>query len=140
MRLAFIATVLALALPSMAAATVYECAAQQRNYASDVFSPFTNPIQPRITITVDEASGTATVSDALIQGMAGRPIPGNVTENSGQKLTVIWELPIVGFGGVQTTMSFRAAFIKTNKKLIVTATPQGYTGRFFARGSCVTTG
>ncbi len=120
-----------------AAAETLDCVAKPTFYASDVFGPFTNPIQERMQFEIAADGGSAQVLDPLILGLYGGPIEGTVTENSDTKLVVTWRIPMQGFQLAQATMLFRAAFQKAPNRLIVTAVPVGVQQRFFARGGCV---
>ena len=137
MRALALAAALVAAAP--AGAETWDCVARRTVYASDVFSPFSNPIQERMQFVVAPDGASATVLDPLIRATHGGPIAGKVTENTDAKLVVTWSIPMQGFGLAQATMSFRAALLKTPNKLIVTAVPLGVTERFFARGGCVRT-
>jgi len=132
-----LALVAALLVGAPAIAETWECAAKPTFYASDVFGPFSNPIQERMQFEIAPDGGTAQVIDPLIRGAYGGPIEGTVTENTDAKLVVTWTIPMQGIQLAQATMLFRAAFQKAPNRLIVTAVPMGVQQRFFARGGCV---
>ncbi len=131
-----IVLLLVIQAPAAAAAqTVYECRAQQRNYASEFWSPFRNLIQPQMRFTVD--GGSVVVDDPLLRSAKGGPIQGELVENTEKKLVVRWDLVARGERGRQATMLFRASFLKQNSKLIVTQAVSGSGTTFHARGNCI---
>ena len=134
MRWAALALALLAATPTLA--ETWDCVAERRVYASEVFGRFTNPIQDRMRFDV-APDGRAEVLDPLIRGLHGGPIEARVTENTPEKLVVTWAIPMQGLYLAQATMSFRASLRKAPNRLIVTAVPLGFQERFFARGGCI---
>ena len=134
MRRAALALLLLAATPAVA--ETWDCAAERRVYASEVFARFSNPIQESMRFEVGQ-DGSVLVLDPLIRGLHGGPVEGKLTENTPEKLVVTWSMPMQGFNLAQATMSFRAALQKAPNRLIVTAVPLGFQERFFARGGCV---
>ena len=131
-----VALALTLMVAAPATAETWDCVAERRVYASEVFGRFSNPIQERMRFDL-APDGRVQVVDPLIRGLYGGAIDGTVTENTPDKLVVTWSIPMQGFNLAQATMSFRAAFQKAPNRLIVTAVPLGFQERFIARGGCV---
>jgi hypothetical protein len=130
------ALALALLAATPATSETWDCVAERRVYASEVFGRFTNPIQERMRFDV-AADGRVDILDPLIRSLHGGPIEAIATENTPEKLVVTWSIPMQGFNLAHATMSFRAALQKAPNRLIVTAVPLGFQERFFARGGCV---
>lgn len=68
------------------AATVYDCAMKGRNK--------TPHVAPAIRLTVDEASGRATVWDAVIAKRHPGPIPARLTRRGGNSVQFDWEVEV----------------------------------------------
>lgn len=111
----------------------YDCIAKRTNYPN--FSAYDSLIQPRIQFVIDGPN--TTVTDPLIERLAGGPIPAELTENTEKKFVVKWSFFVRGRWLSQSRTEFRAAFLKLRNELIITQTVLSSNGvRFHARGAC----
>ena len=94
-------------------------------------------ITDRYIFEVDEASGTATVIDGVIQHETGKPIPAKLSANE-KKTGLSWSLKLVSTTGKSVRMMYRASYIKATKTMQISVVPGGgeYAGGFEARGTC----
>ena len=93
-------------------------------------------ITERYVIEHDEAAGTATVIDGLIQYYHDKPIEARVVEVTKGKVVFGWTLRTMNAVGQQAVMLYRAAWFKGPGYMRITATPQGYSNMFESLGAC----
>lgn len=122
------ATIL-LATPSISQALTLDCALKPN---SDSMGYVTE----RYVLQHDEATGQAVASDALILYFLDQPVAAKVSEDTGKKLVLSWDVQMTNSTGQNTRMLFRASYFKADGSVIVRATPSGYSNQFEARGRC----
>lgn len=83
-----------------------------------------------------DAAGKATVVDPIVLHYEGKPIEAKVVENNGKRLTMIWNVVMRNKRGQVTRMAYRAAYLKGNGRISMTAKPSGYDNSFNGRGNC----
>ena len=82
--------------------------------------------------------GQVLVSDAIILQFNKTPIAARVTRNNDRKMVVRWRLSNLVNSHNQLTPSFdyTAALTKSNNKVHVAGSPDGYPDRFTGTGTC----
>jgi hypothetical protein len=83
-----------------------------------------------------DAAGKATVVDPIVLYFEKKPVPAKVTENTAKKLSMTWTVVTKNRSGQVTRMAFRAAYLKGNRRIAMTAKPHGYGNSFNGRGVC----
>jgi hypothetical protein len=121
---------LLLAIPSLSHALTLDCQLTPTAIARGA-------ITERYVIQHDEGSAQAIVSDGVILYYNdSQPMTAKVSEDSGKKLVVTWNVQITNKTGQMTKMQYRASWFKADGNVIIRAVPGGYSNDFEARGTC----
>jgi hypothetical protein len=121
---------LLLAIPSLSHALTLDCQLTPNAIARGA-------ITERYVIQHDEGSAQAIVSDGVILYYNdSQPMTAKVSEDSGKKLVVTWNVQITNKTGQMTKMQYRASWFKADGNVIIRAVPGGYSNDFEARGTC----
>ena len=83
-------------------------------------------------------NGQVLVSDAVILQFKDAPIVARVTRNNDRKMVVRWRLDNIVNSHNQQTPSFdyTASLTKSNNKVHIAGSPDGYPDRFTGTGTC----
>lgn len=93
--------------------------------------------QPQFVIAYDAAERFVSVNDALIQGVTGGPLLGEVATENNTRIVFKWTLRNVSDGsGQQASLAYRATIFKADGKLNISMRPLNYDNNFTARGTC----
>lgn len=121
---------LLIAIPSLSHALTLDCQLTPNAIARGA-------ITERYVIQHDEGSAQAIVSDGVILYYNdSQPMTAKVSEDSGKKLVVTWNVQITNKTGQMTKMQYRASWFKADGNVIIRAVPGGYSNDFEARGTC----
>jgi hypothetical protein len=93
-------------------------------------------VTERYVLQHDPDTGKALASDAIILHFLEAPVDATVSEDTGKKLVLSWNIQMTNNSGQMTKMLYRAAYFKANGTITVRAVPSGYTNNFEARGTC----
>ena len=124
---------IALCLPSLAQAApvVYVCSVDSGR-TGGVF-------QSQIVIAHDAADRIVSVNDALIQGVTGGPLLGDVATDNATRIVFKWTILNVPSGtGQLASLSYRATIFKDDGALQISMRPLNYENSFNGSGSCKT--
>jgi hypothetical protein len=93
--------------------------------------------QSPLVIAYEAEERLVSVNDALIQGVTGGPLLGEMVSENGQRIVFKWTVRNVRTNtGQQSTLSYRATISKGEGKLQVSMRPLQYDNSFNATGSC----
>lgn len=125
---AIAAAVLLAATGAADAATLFSCRMEARDRS--------NLISSRIVLRHDEAGQVAQVSDAVILAARGTPMPARIARDTGRSITFVWEIRAHDRQGADTTLQYRATFVRANKRVSLIARPVSLGERTTGSGIC----
>lgn len=124
-------TVCLLCLPAFAQAApvVYVCSVENSRAAG--------AFQPQVVIAHDAAGRIVSVSDALIQGVTGGPLLGELATDNATRIVFRWTVPNVpSRSGQIASLSYRATIFKADGRMDISMKPLNYDNSFTASGTC----
>ncbi|MFK7745469.1 MAG: hypothetical protein AB8B47_10470 [Roseobacter sp.] len=94
-------------------------------------------IADKIAIVVKD-DGEVVVFDQVILRFNEAPLTARVTRNNDRRMVLRWTLRNVVNGANQLTTAFdyTATLTKSNNRIAVYASPEGYSDRFSGKGTC----
>jgi hypothetical protein len=99
----------------------------------------TGAFQQQIVIAHDEAERIVSVNDALIQGVTGGPLLGEVASDNDRRIVFKWTIRNVpNNSGQLASLSYRATIFKDDGELQISMRPLNYDNSFNGIGSCKT--
>lgn len=125
----FLCLLASLPMNAFAAPVVYVCNIDT-NRTNSVF-------QSQFVIAHDVAERVVSVNDALIQGVSGGPLLGDVASENGTRIVFKWTLRNVpNSGGQSASLAYRATIFRADGKLDISMRPLNYDNSFSATGTC----
>ncbi|MGL4320544.1 MAG: hypothetical protein ACRCS3_06740 [Paracoccaceae bacterium] len=95
--------------------------------------------QSQLVIAHDVEERVVSVNDALIQGVTGGPLLGEMASENSRRIVFTWTIPNVPSGtGQVASLIYRATIFKADGKLQISMRPLSYDNSFNATGSCKT--
>jgi hypothetical protein len=128
---------LVLAVPVLLALTAAAMAQKVTYICSLTVSAANGWVPEQVVILHDTGTGAVLVNDPMIFAYAGKPVEGEVVDESAKKIAFAWTVGFVTNRSAQTAkFRYRAAIIKEKMTVTITASPLGYRNNFVARGTC----
>ncbi len=129
MRHLLIACLICLPAYAQSAPVVYVCGVDNSR-ASGAF-------QAQVVIAHDAADRIVSVSDALIQGVTGGPLLGELATDNATRIVFKWTVRNVpNTSGQNASLSYRATIFKADGRLEMSMRPLNYDNSFSASGTC----
>lgn len=86
----------------------------------------------------EDGAGSVTVSDPIILYYNnGAPVRGTVAADNAHRTTFVWSITVGNRGGqFIRNFQFTATYLKQARKMMMSATPIGYSSHFSGQGTC----
>jgi hypothetical protein len=99
----------------------------------------TGAFQDQIVIAHDAAERIVSVNDALIQGVTGGPLLGEMVSENDRRIVFKWTVRNVpNTTGQVASLSYRATIFKADGELQISMRPLNFDNSFNGIGSCQT--
>jgi hypothetical protein len=97
----------------------------------------TGAFQSQFVIAHDAEPRIVSVNDALIQGVTGGPLLGEVATDNGTRIVFTWTIPNVpSTSGQIASLVYRTTIFKADGKMQISMRPLNYDNSFNATGTC----
>jgi activator of HSP90 ATPase len=95
--------------------------------------------QQQVVIAHDAAERVVSVNDALIQGINGGPLLGELASENDRRIVFTWTLRNVpSVSGQIASLKYRATIFKADGELQISMRPLNYDNSFNGAGTCRT--
>ncbi|SNR26902.1 hypothetical protein [Puniceibacterium sediminis] len=86
----------------------------------------------------EDGADTVTISDPIILYYNdGAPVSGKVAADNAKRTTFVWSISVKSnHGQYIRNFQYTATYLKQAKKMLLSATPIGYTNHFKGEGTC----
>ncbi len=93
-------------------------------------------VSPKVFVVYNAAAGTAQVLDGVIQHFVGKPIAGEMTDETSRRISFVWNVKAKDPQNQPAPMRYTLTYYKDGQPAKMLVEPGGYDNRFSGSGTC----